>query len=105
MKSPEKTKLINAGLWAGFALALSGFVTDNNTFPSVGYVLLGLLFIIFNREIATERYRIDKETRNEFLKKYLYSQETIGRNRFVILLVGLGFLVGGSISVFVSLTL
>lgn len=105
MTSPDKTKLINAGVLAGFALALSGFVVDSNLFPSLGYMLLGLIFVIYNQELATERFRIDKETKSELLKKYLYSQETIGRNRFVIRLVGLGFLVGGSVSLFASLSL
>ncbi len=104
MKLADKQKFINAGILVSFMFMLSGLITDSDFIPSVGLVSVGLLFVFFKREMAMERYRIDKDTKNEFLKKYLYAKETVGRNRIVIFIVGLSFLIGGGISIFAALS-
>jgi len=95
MKGTQKKTLINTGLLVGFCIFAVGFFTENNIPETVGLVILGLVITIFHRELAGERYAIDKATKNEFLKKHLFGSETVEKNQFVFLIGGIIFLVVG----------
>lgn len=70
----------------------------------IGFLLLGLLFVLFHRDIATERFNIDKNTKNKFLAKYLFANETKDRNSGIVLIVGVCFLVVGCLSMLAILS-
>lgn len=92
-----KTKWINLGILLSFVLFLAGSLLDIKLLKPLGFLALGIIFTIFHREIAAERFRIDKETKNEFLKKYVFASETVERNSFVVLMGGVISLVAGGL--------
>jgi hypothetical protein len=92
---PQREKYINAGILLSFAFIFVGMFAEMDHLTPIGFLLAGAILVVFSRDVALQRYRIDKETKNEFLKSYLFASETVERNRFVVLVVGAGLLIAG----------
>lgn len=93
---------INAGLLVGFCSFIVGIFINSRLPEALGLVIVGLVATTFHRELAEERYKIDKETKDEFLQKYLFSSETVGKNSIIFLIAGIFFL---SIGCLITLSL
>lgn len=94
----EKIKLINAAMLTGFGFAAVGFWTDIAALEPIGLLVLGFVFVVFHREIGTEQLRLYNATLNKSPQTSTSKYPTAGGNGVVVLIVGIGFLIGGALT-------
>jgi hypothetical protein len=95
MIQDNKSKIYKTLLIVGFLSIMIDFAIEAGPLKGFGLLLLGVTFLFFNKEIGTDRYVIDKQTKSDLLKNTLFKSESISLNRVVVIIVGGGFLIGG----------
>jgi hypothetical protein len=97
----NKSKMINLALLLSLLLPLLGSFLgiDADKAAAIGSLAAGLILVIFYREVAEERFRINQETKNKHLKEF-FAGETLEGDRVIALIIGTCFLIVG---VFLSL--
>jgi hypothetical protein len=98
MNASTKTKLINLALLLSLALPLASsfFGFDTNKVAAIGFLSSGLILTLFYREVAAERYKINRETKNRHLQE-LFAGETEKGDRIIFLIGGICFLIVGAL--------
>lgn len=94
----QKTKLINAALLVGLGFATVGFWANIPELEPIGILLLGFTCIIFHREIGAEQLRLYNATLNKSSQTSISKYPTAEGNGVVVLIVGIGFLMGGALT-------
>lgn len=92
MNSSKKIKAIYIAVALSFVLILLDLFVEIESLTSLGFLILGVLLIVFNRDLAAERSRIASETKSDFIKKWHYTGATYLRNRYLVLIAGVIFL-------------
>ena len=92
------TKLINVAILVSLGLMTVGFWTDITELEPIGLLALGFMLVVFHREIGAEQLRLYNASKTKFSQTSTSAYPTAERNSMIVLIVGIGFLIGGALT-------